>query len=374
MSDGGGGESVKEIESCLKKRRKHDEFAQAIARIAVAQVCEGVGFQGFQQSALDRLSDVACKYILEIGKTSKFYANLAGRTECNVFDIVQGLEDLSLPQGFVGASDRDHCLSGSGLIKEISQYVSLSEEIGFAYSVPSFPVIKERNSTPSFLQAGETPPTDAIPPWLPRFPDPKTYTYSSMPSADMEETQMRPDRIEQEHKVLEPPSSRLEQLWACSESELPLVIDQGDNVGRERGSNPFLNTPLQPGEKEISLVSLPAKLKEEDMVQNHGLWANHVSALNTFGPANQAVKSCGCDAEEGSRKVLLNNRPALQMKFHIGKKSLDIANRHNYKGKEEVASWFVNDDVGDAKEKRTEKLPREPMDIEEHTGNDSVVN
>ncbi|KAI3669950.1 hypothetical protein L6452_41460 [Arctium lappa] len=370
MSDGGGGESSKEIEFRLKKRKKNDEFAQAIARIAVAQVCESVGFQGFQQSALDRLSDVACKYIREIGKTSNFYANLAGRTECNVFDIVQGLEDLSLSQGFVGASDRDNCLSGSGIIKEISQYVSLSEEIGFAYSVPSFPVIKERNSTPSFLQTGETPPTDAIPPWLPRFPDPTTYT--SMPSASTEEAQMRPDRIEQEHKVLEPASSKLEQRWAYTESELP-VVDQGDNVGRERGSNPFLTTPLQPGEKEISLVPLPAKLKEEDTVQSHGPWTNHVSALDTFAPANQAVKSSGCDAEEGSRKVLLNNRPALQMKFRIGKKSLDIANRHDDKRKE-VVSWFVNDEVGDAKEKRTEKLPREPMDIEEHTGNDSVVN
>lgn len=364
MSDGGGGESSKEIESCLKKRKKNDEFAQAIARIAVAQVCESVGFQGFQQSALDRLSDVTCKYIQEIGKTSNFYANLAGRTECNVFDIVQGLEDLSLSQGFVGASDRDHCLSGSGIIKEISQYVSLSEEIGFAYSVPSFPVIKKRNSTPSFLQAGETPPTDAIPPWLPQFPDPTTYT--STPSANTEETQMRPDRIKQEHKVLEPPSSKLEQQFP--------VVDQGDNVGREGGSNPFLTIPLQPGEKEISLVSLPAKLKEEDTVQSHGLWANHVSALDAFAPANQAVKISGCDAEEGSRKVLLNNRPALQMKFRIGKKSLDIANRHNDKRKEEVVSWFVNDEVGDAKEKRTEKLPREAMDIEEHTGIDSVVN
>lgn len=371
MSDGGGGESSKEIESCLKKRRKNDEFAQAIARIAVAQVCESVGFQGFQQSALDRLSDVACKYIREIGKTSNFYANLAGRTECNVFDIIQGLEDLSLSQGFVGASDRDHCLSGSGIIKEISQYVSLSEEIGFAYSVPSFPVIKERNSTPSFLQAGETPPTDDIPPWLPRFPDPKTYT--SMLSASMEETQLRPDRIEQEHKVLEPTSSKLEQRWECTDSALPVVVDQEDNVGRERGSNPFLTMPLQPGEKEVSLASLPAKLMEEDMVQSHSLRANHASALDTFPPADQAVKSSGYDGEEGRRKVLLNNRPALRMKFHIGKKSLDIANRYNGKGKE-VVSWFVNDEVGDGKEKRTDKLPREPMDIEEHTGNDSVVN
>ncbi|XP_023770801.1 transcription initiation factor TFIID subunit 8 [Lactuca sativa] len=361
MSDGGGGESSKEIESALKKRRKNDEFPQAIARIAVAQVCESVGFQGFQQSALDTFSDVACKYIREIGKTSNFYANLAGRTECNVFDIIQGLEDLSLSQGFLGASDRDHCLSGSGIIKEISQFVNLSEEIGFAYSVPSFPVIKERKLTPSFLQSGETPPTDIIPPWLPKFPD--SNTYISIPPSITEETRMIPNRIEQEQRILEQPSSKLEQNLTRNESEFP--------------NNPFLSVPLQPGEKEVSFVSIPSKLKEEDEneVQNHSSWGNHVSSLDIV-PPNQAVnQNSGCDTEEGSRKVLLNNRPSVQMKFHIPKKPLDTTDTpHNEKGKAEVVSWFVNDE----KEKiTTEKLVKEqqqPMDIEEHNGNDSVVN
>ncbi|CAH1420950.1 unnamed protein product [Lactuca virosa] len=334
MSDGGGGESSKDIESALKKRRKNDEFPQAIARIAVAQVCESVGFQGFQQSALDTFSDVACKYIREIGKTSNFYANLAGRTECNVFDIIQGLEDLSLSQGFLGASDRDHCLSGS--------------------------VIKERKLTPSFLQSGETPPTDIIPPWLPKFPD--SNTYISIPPAITEETRMIPNRVEQEQRILEQPSSKLEQNLTRNESEFP--------------NNPFLSVPLQPGEKEVSFVSIPSKLKEEDEneVQNHSSWGNHVSSLDIVLP-NQAVnQNSGCDTEEGSRKVLLNNRPSVQMKFHIPKEPLDTAHtQHNEKGKAEVVSWFVNDE----KEKiTTEKLLKEqqPMDIEEHNGNDSVVN
>ncbi|CAI9263051.1 unnamed protein product [Lactuca saligna] len=334
MSDGGGGESSKEIESALKKRRKNDEFPQAIARIAVAQVCESVGFQGFQQSALDTFSDVACKYIREIGKTSNFYANLAGRTECNVFDIIQGLEDLSLSQGFLGASDRDHCLSGS--------------------------VIKERKLTPSFLQSGETPPTDIIPPWLPKFPDSNTYII--IPPAITEETRMIPDRIQQEQRILEQPSSKLEQNLTRNESEFP--------------NNPFLSVPLQPGEKEVSFVSIPSKLKEEDEneVQNHSSWGNHVSSLDIVPPNHAVNQNSGCDTEEGSRKVLLNNRPSVQMKFHIPKKPLDTTDtQHNEKGKAEVVSWFVNDE----KEKiTTEKLVKEqqPMDIEEHNGNDSVVN
>ncbi|KAI3762002.1 hypothetical protein L1987_52425 [Smallanthus sonchifolius] len=349
MSDG---ESSKEVEPCVKKRRKNDEFAQAIARIAVGQVCESVGFQGFQQSALDTFSDVACKYVSEIGKVSGFYAGLAGRTECNVFDVIQGLEDLNLSQGFVGASDRDSCLSGSGIVKDLSQYVNLSEEIAFAYSIPSFPVVKERKSTPSFLQAGETPPTDDIPPWLPMFLDPKTHT---------EETQLMP-----EQKVLDPPSSKLEQLPARNGSAFPVVDEHVDNP-----FNPFLAVPLQPGEKEFSVVSLPAKLKEEDVVQNH---SNHVSDLDQSGPTNQAVKKSSCDTKVGSGMVVLESRPQVQMKFQMGKKLLSSASRPDGKGKEKVATWFMNDEVWDKKEKRKEKLPKVEMEIDEHTGNDSVVN
>ncbi|KAL8199405.1 hypothetical protein R6Q57_012973 [Mikania cordata] len=361
MSDGGGGEcsNSKGVESCLKKRRTNDEFAHAIARIAVAQVCESVGFQGFQQSALDTFSDVACKYVGEIGKVSNFYANLAGRTECNVFDVIQGLEDLNLSQGFVGASDRDKCLSVSGIIKDLSQFVNLSEEIGFAYSIPSFPVVKERKSTLTFLQAGQAPPTDVIPPWLPMFLDPKIDT--SIPSATTEETQVIPDRIEQEQKVLDPPSSKLEQFHTRNEPVFPVVFEHGDN--------PFLALPLQPGQKEISIIPLPVRLKEEDMVHNQD---NHVSELNQSAPTNQAVKSKGRNAEEENGTVVLKNRPIVRMKFR--KKLLNTAIQADNKGKEKVATWFIKDEVRDEREKKMDKLSKVQMDIEEHTRNDSVVN
>ncbi|XP_076929173.1 uncharacterized protein LOC143593428 [Bidens hawaiensis] len=358
MSDGGGGESVIEIESRVsKRRRKNDDFAQAVARIAVAQICESIGFQGFQESALETLSAVACRYIREIGKASGFYADLAGRTECNVFDVIQGLEDLNLSQGFVGASDRDNCLSGSGIVKEISQYVNLTEEIGFAYSVPSFPISKERKSTPSFLQAGETPPTDDIPFWVPKFPDPETYTKSNLASS-AEETQIQPDKIDQEQKVLEPLPSKLEQFRARSDSVFPVIVEPGNVSGNERVNNPFLAVPLKPGEKEVSLVLLPAKLKEEDMVQNYG---NHVSGLDTVGPECQEVRGGGNETDKGSKEVVFNDRPRVQMKFHIGKKVLDTT---------KAASWFLNEE----EEIRTEKHSKEPMDVEDSRENDQVVN
>lgn len=145
------------------------EFSLALARIAVAQICESLGFQGFKQFALDTLSDLTCDYIRNIGKLSSFYANLAGRNQSNVFDVVHGLEDLGLLQGFVGGSDLDRCLLESGVVKEISRFVGESEDVRFAYSVPCFPVVKEHESRFSFLHAAETETgrVDNIPPWLP---------------------------------------------------------------------------------------------------------------------------------------------------------------------------------------------------------------
>jgi transcription initiation factor TFIID subunit 8 len=100
----GGRESEREPEKPAAQRKPSGvEFAQAIAKIAVAQICESEGFQTFQQSAIETLSDVAVRYIRDVGKTAHYYANLAGRTECNVFDIIQGLEDLGSAQGFLGA-------------------------------------------------------------------------------------------------------------------------------------------------------------------------------------------------------------------------------------------------------------------------------
>ncbi|KAD0157045.1 hypothetical protein E3N88_44706 [Mikania micrantha] len=282
-SDGGGGESSKEIESHLKKkRRKNGEFSQAIARIAVTQVCESVGFQ---QSALDTLSNVACKHTHEIGKTSGLYANLAGRTEYNVFNLVQGLEDLNLSQGFVGAYDRDNCLSGSGIIEEILQYVNSIEEIGFSYSVPLFPITKEQESKSEF--------------------------FTSIPSAITDETQIQPDKIDQEHKILESLSLKSEPLQTRNETLFPVILEQ-------------------PGEKEISVISLPAKVQEEDMVQNN---LYHVCEVDA--PENEGVRSWGNEIVESVRNVILNNRHAVEMRFHIAKKPLDVA---------KAASWFLNDE------------------------------
>ena len=141
MSNGGGKTGRQLEQPGTWGRRKvggGDDYARAIAKIAVAQVCESEGFQAFQQSALEALSDVVARYILNVGKSAHCHANLSGRTECNAFDVIQGLEDMGSVQGFAGAADVDHCLESSGVIREIVHFVNDAEPVMCAHPIPRF--------------------------------------------------------------------------------------------------------------------------------------------------------------------------------------------------------------------------------------------
>ena len=373
MSDGGG-ESGREFDRTTKRTSGGRDFPQAIARIAVAQICESAGFQGFQQSALETLSDIVVRYIRELGKIAQAHANLAGRTESNVFDIIQGLEDLGSLQGFSGASESDRCLEGSGTIKEIIQYASEAEEIPFVYSVPHFPVIRDRQQTSTFLQIGEEPPREHIPAWLPAFPDPQTYVQSPVLNERGVDSCAGNIQQAQQHRKAEWSLLNLQQQLACNGLDGPSMVDPGDAAKARRAaeSNPFLSAPLHFGEKEVSSVFLPAKLSNEAVVKNqagenhagekHAV-ANHVSVLETFAPAIELMKSSLSDSEEGRKKVLSNQRPAVQFKIEIGKKLSGTALDLSFKNKdvEKITSWFGNDKEKDDKKRRAETILKESM-------------
>ena len=70
------------------------DYARAVARVVVAQTAESVGFEAVQQSAGDTLSELLIKYISEIGSATHSYAELAGRSECNVNDLVRTRQAL----------------------------------------------------------------------------------------------------------------------------------------------------------------------------------------------------------------------------------------------------------------------------------------
>lgn len=377
MSDGGRENAREPQKTAAWRTPSGDEFARAIAKIAVAQICEGEGFQTFQQSALETLSDVATRYIRDVGKTAHNYANLAGRTECNVFDIIQGLEDLGSAQGFLGASDFEHCLASSGTVRELIQYIGGAGQIPFAYALPHFPVVKDRKLTSSFFQVGEEPPAEHIPAWLPAHPDPSTYDQSSIRSDKTTEPPTAKFESENHHRKEERSLLNLHQQLASNGLGGPSVVNPVDAVKAKQAviSNPFLAAPLQFGEKEVSPVGPPAKAKlsnEEAMGnpidKNDGM-DNHVSVVETLAPDIEAMKRRLCDSEEAHRKITLNGRPTVQFKIGIGKKSLgtmlDLSPENE--SLEVKAFWSGKENENDNKKRRAEKI------MKESTGNTKEI-
>ncbi|XP_052195906.1 transcription initiation factor TFIID subunit 8-like [Diospyros lotus] len=361
MSDGGG-ESVRDygLRKAWKKSGT-DDFGQAVAMIAVAQVCESAGFQGFQQSALGTLSDVAVRYIREIGKIASTSANSAGRRDSNVFDIIQGLEDLGFSIGFPGASETNRCVAGSGMVQEIAQYVSETEQVPFAYSIPSFPVIKDRKQSLSFAQVGETPPSDHIPSWLPAFPDPQTYSHP--PSRDEKDVYSHREEVDNmnDRRKVERSLLNLQQRLACNGSELPTASDPGDVAKAKQAAeaNPFLAAPLRFGEKEVSSVVFPLKSLNEATAKNSMVLQNHGSALQIFSLGTEAMESMLSESGDSRENAIPNNRPGVQFKIASGKRSSGTSMSCR---NDEINFWFGENDESNDKKRRAEQILKESME------------
>ncbi|KAG2690094.1 hypothetical protein I3843_09G168600 [Carya illinoinensis] len=357
MSHGGGNgtKDNEQLEYDASSRPGANDFGRAVSKVAVAQVCESVGFQGFKDSALDALADIAIRYLRDLGRTASVYANSSGRTECNVFDIIRGLEDLEASQGFLGGSEVKNCLAGSGTVRGIVEYVGGAEEIPFTQPVPQFPVIKHRKLIPSFVQMGETPPGKHIPPWLPALPDPHTYIHT--PVWNERATDPRADKIEQarQRRKAEGSLLSLQQRLLSSGSAGPSTSRSDAKESDGAQNNPFLGLPLQPGEKDVSLVVSPSKTSDE-MVGNI-----HVSVLEAFAPAIEAVKGGFSDDGDDGKNVLPDVRSAVQLKFRTGKKflgeSLDLSLQN--KGVGRAASWVARDEERDDKKRRAEFILRQ---------------
>ncbi|CAI9097977.1 OLC1v1034506C1 [Oldenlandia corymbosa var. corymbosa] len=366
MNDGDKAESsraredVTEEFTSVVRRAGANEFGRAIARIAVAQICQSVGFESFNQSALDSLSDIAIRYLCDLGKTSSSYANLAGRTECNLFDIIQGMEDLGLLRGFPGAAETCPCLLSSGAMQEVIEYVDSAEEVPFAQPVPHFPVPRARKPIPSFSQMGETPGFKHIPDWLPAFPDPHTYIHT--PVWNERATDPRADKIElarqrrkAERSLLSLQQRLVSNGAATASTSLeppPIRVENAGSV------NPFLSKPVLAGEKDVSSIALPSKLIDESRREDA------VSLLETFAPAIDAMKDAPSESGSHEESILPGRRPAVCLEFKSGKRvlgnSLDLRLKNLASGK--TAPWFGQNDEKDDKKRRAEFILRQSME------------
>lgn len=73
-----------------------NELSRAVARVVVAQIAEGTGFDACQESAVDILADLLLRYISTICVSSHSFAEQAGRSQANLADVLLSLEELGV--------------------------------------------------------------------------------------------------------------------------------------------------------------------------------------------------------------------------------------------------------------------------------------
>ncbi|VVA96137.1 unnamed protein product [Arabis nemorensis] len=318
MSNGGGegGSQRRELHGKRKLFRGND-FAYAVARMAVAQICEGVEinvyqesqareggrFSSFQESALETITDVAVQYIQSIGKTAQLYANVAGRVEGNSLDIVQALEDLGSGLGFAGISDTDRCLADSGVVKDIIRYAGEAEDMPFVYSLPRFPINKEKRQAPSFFEVGAEPPDEHIPVWLPAFPETKMCNRSEETNVGTTEGEVPSKENGSTLSIVQHSvdGGRLEILKSPKDVQMP---PEGEGIVE---GNPFLTAPLRLVEKEVSPVFRPLELSNEvvsinDVLDKHMSNNHHIPVLEASAPLDEINKKNRLADEDGEKK------------------------------------------------------------------------
>ncbi|CAA7061284.1 unnamed protein product [Microthlaspi erraticum] len=155
------------------------DFSFSLTRVAVSQICLSVGYRSTSSSALDTLTLITTQFLQSLAGLAASFSNTANRTEANLFDIVNGLQDISLSTSdcFPGGStlhDTDaHCLIKSAVIRNLSDFVSYASEIPFAKPLPRREI--NGSSGGDLIRMLRSPEIKSIPAWLPPFPDSSLY-------------------------------------------------------------------------------------------------------------------------------------------------------------------------------------------------------
>ncbi len=73
-----------------------EDFSRHISRVVASQIAEATGFDACQDSAVEILGDLLLRYLSTVCFGSHSYAELAGRSQSNLSDVLLALEDLGV--------------------------------------------------------------------------------------------------------------------------------------------------------------------------------------------------------------------------------------------------------------------------------------
>ncbi|XP_013107927.2 transcription initiation factor TFIID subunit 3 isoform X1 [Stomoxys calcitrans] len=131
-----------------------DQYMKDVLRVAVAQICQTIGYNATQSAPLELLQDVLDKFMREFTRDLRRQVEHYNRTEANMDDVTLTLNSINVN------------------VSELLDYVNNVEPVPFATEIPKFPARK--NSYLNFLKPGSkevlTRPVhvhDHLPPMLP---------------------------------------------------------------------------------------------------------------------------------------------------------------------------------------------------------------
>ncbi|XP_037822011.1 uncharacterized protein LOC119610739 isoform X2 [Lucilia sericata] len=111
-----------------------DQYMKELLRVAVAQICQTIGYNATQSAPLELLQDVLDKFMREFTRDLRRQVEHYNRTEANLNDVTLTLSSINVN------------------LNELLDYINNVEPVPFALDVPKFPARKD--SALNFLKPG----------------------------------------------------------------------------------------------------------------------------------------------------------------------------------------------------------------------------
>ncbi|CAK9182610.1 unnamed protein product [Ilex paraguariensis] len=179
------------------------------------------------------------------------------------------------------ASEITHCMTNSGIVREIFYYVEYAEEVPYAQPVPYFTVVRNKRGIRNFIEMGET--FKHIPAWLPAFRDPHTYIHSAVWN----------------ERVTDPRDDKIQLARQRRKAERSLLsLQQRDQNLIEIS----IHSLSQPERKMFHQFFRPP---------NYRIKSTQVPLMETFAPAIEALEGGYCKSGDGGDISLPDKRPAV---------------------------------------------------------------
>eukprot|EP01096_Ripella_sp_DP13-Kostka_P004966 TRINITY_DN17530_c0_g1_i1.p1 TRINITY_DN17530_c0_g1~~TRINITY_DN17530_c0_g1_i1.p1 ORF type:complete len:301 (-),score=119.10 TRINITY_DN17530_c0_g1_i1:38-919(-) len=215
-----------------------DKYVSEASKMIVAHLVKQHEFDSITVSSLDVLFELMSKYIEEIGYSSHLYANISGRTQVNVLDVLASLYEKKIT-----------------LEDLVLMYTEASEVQPFPKQISPFPVpdyvtpINELHDPPEALP-------ENVPYFLPPFPDKHTYIATPATDESIEDlASIRKNRNKRKRQVEE----SLHKLATAQQSASSLSSSSEDQNTKPTSlsssssfepplKNPYMEEPVDPNQ------------------------------------------------------------------------------------------------------------------------------